>query len=311
MSTTIEELTRWMTAPRETENLEFKEAKNQYDNTKLFRHCVALANEGGGKLILGVTDKPPRQVIGTAAFHTPSGIQSKLLDKLRFRVMVEEFRHPDGRVVIFHVPSRPKGTAYELDGAYWMRSPDGTVPMTEDRLRVIFDEGKPDWLMGAARESCSASDVVRLLDTQSYFDLLRLPYPTTRDGVLERFENEKLIIAEGDAYSITNLGEFYQLPAPDFRLGERHTLAVMFAYRTFEQMDGKDRVRACFQHSVLRWMTNQKMTNTSLRERFKLPENKSETVSRIIADAIQQGKIKPDDPSNTSRRYARYVPWWA
>src|SRR5438132_11945788 len=103
--TKLEELTRWMNAPRETENLEFKEARNQYDSTKLFRHCVALANEGGGKLILGVTDLPPRRVIGTNAFRPPEGIQSKIFDKLRVRVEVEELGHPDGRVVIFHVPS--------------------------------------------------------------------------------------------------------------------------------------------------------------------------------------------------------------
>jgi ATP-dependent DNA helicase RecG len=85
----------------------------------------------------------------------------------------------------------------------------------------------------------------------------------------------------------------------------------MFAHKAFDDMDGKDRVRACFQHCVLRWMLNEKMTNTSLRERFKLPASKSETVSRIIGDALQQGRIKPDDPTNTSRRYARYVGWWA
>src|SRR5438552_19214603 len=106
MATTLAEFTRWLTAPRENENLEFKEAGQQYDNTKLFRHCVAIANEGGGQLILGVTDSVPRRVTGTAAFHTPSGIQSRILDKLRFHVDVEEFQHPDGRVIIFHIPPR-------------------------------------------------------------------------------------------------------------------------------------------------------------------------------------------------------------
>jgi ATP-dependent DNA helicase RecG len=105
--------------------------------------------------------------------------------------------------------------------------------------------------------------------------------------------------------------EFYQLPAPDFRVTENRTIAIMFAYKDFDEMDGKDRVRSCFQHCVLRYVTNQRMTNQSLRERFKLPENKTETVSRIIADAIQQGKIKSDDPSNKSKRYAKYVPWFA
>lgn len=86
MNTTLEELTRWMNAPQEVEKLEFKEAKAQYDNTKLFRYCVAIANEGGGKLVLGVSDQLPRRVVGTTAFREPAGIQSKILDKLHFRV---------------------------------------------------------------------------------------------------------------------------------------------------------------------------------------------------------------------------------
>ena len=71
-----------------------------------------------------------------------------------------------------------------------MRSTEGTVPMTEDQLRKIFDEGKPDWLMQVAREGCKEADVVRLLDTQSYFDLLKLPYPASRDAVIEKFVNQ-------------------------------------------------------------------------------------------------------------------------
>ena len=44
---TLENLEQWLLAPAETEQLEFKEAKQQYDTTKLLRYCVALANEGG------------------------------------------------------------------------------------------------------------------------------------------------------------------------------------------------------------------------------------------------------------------------
>ncbi len=39
--------------------MEFKEAKTQFDNHKLYKYCVALANEGG-ELLLGITNKPPR-----------------------------------------------------------------------------------------------------------------------------------------------------------------------------------------------------------------------------------------------------------
>lgn len=206
MTTTLTEFTRWLVIPSESQSLEFKEASVQFDNIKLFRTCVALANEGGGKLILGVSDGLPRRVTGTTAFNNPSGIQSRILDKLRFHVEVEEFQHPEGRIVIFHVPSRPRGTAYHLDGAYFMRSPDGTVAMSEDRLREIFDEGKPAWLMGVAREGCSAAEVVQLLDTRTYFDLTKQPIPTTRDGEIRRFESESLVTEDHSGYSITNLG---------------------------------------------------------------------------------------------------------
>ncbi len=52
---------------RENAHLEIKEAKNNYDSDKLTQYCCALANEGGGKLIFGVTDKIPRSIVGSQA----------------------------------------------------------------------------------------------------------------------------------------------------------------------------------------------------------------------------------------------------
>jgi ATP-dependent DNA helicase RecG len=56
---------------------------------------------------------------------------------------------------------------------------------------------------------------------------------------------------------------------------------------------------------------NQKMTNQSLRERFNLPEKKAESISRAIAAAVDDKKIKPADPEQTSLRYRNYIPFWA
>ena len=58
---TLEQLTIWMAA-REDEHLEFKEAKNNFHFEKLVQYCCALANEQGGQMILGVTDRKPRRV---------------------------------------------------------------------------------------------------------------------------------------------------------------------------------------------------------------------------------------------------------
>lgn len=206
MPTTIAQIDAWRATRSEHQNLEFKEAKAQFDNRKLFRYCVALANEGGGFLLLGIEDKLPRKVVGTTAFHDPVEMASKLFQVLSFRVDIEEVMHPAGRVLVFHIPGRPSGTAYQFDGAYLMRAGEELVPMSEDRLRAIFAEGQPDWLSQVAVADCDDEKVVQLLDTQSYFDLLHLPYPANRAGVLPRFESEKLIRRQGDKWAITNLG---------------------------------------------------------------------------------------------------------
>ena len=53
------ELRQAMLLQSESEHLEFKEAKSDYDFDKLTDYCCALGNEGGGSIILGVTDKMP------------------------------------------------------------------------------------------------------------------------------------------------------------------------------------------------------------------------------------------------------------
>lgn len=60
MRTTVQQIDLWRQAPSEHQRLEFKEAKEQFDSRKLAEYCVALANEGGGVLLLGVADRPPR-----------------------------------------------------------------------------------------------------------------------------------------------------------------------------------------------------------------------------------------------------------
>ena len=74
MMITLETLDRWLIVPAETENLEFKEAKQQFNKVDLLRYCVALANEGGGYLVLGVTNKPPRRVVGSQAFPSQNSL---------------------------------------------------------------------------------------------------------------------------------------------------------------------------------------------------------------------------------------------
>lgn len=104
--------------------------------------------------------------------------------------------------------------------------------------------------------------------------------------------------------------EAYQLPPPDFRTPTGSTQVVLFAPRKFADMSTAERVRACYQHCVLRWLTNSLMTNTTLRERLGIADANYSMASRVIRDALDQALIKPHDPK-TSPRYRKYVPRWA
>jgi len=469
MTTTPEQIDLWRRTPTEHQRLEFKEAKNQFDSKKLIEYCVAMANEGGGVLLLGVADKPPRIVVGTQAMPNVVDAAQRIFQTVGFRVDIEEVTHPEGRVLVFYIPSRPRGTAYHYGGKYLMRSGEALVPMSEDQLRRIFAEGQPDWLEEPSLTGLDAQQVVELLDTQKFFELLKIPYPTNRAGVLARLMDERLVDKIDGTYTIRRLGaillakqltnfqdvagkaprvvvysgsskletrldqtgvfgyavsfqslvnfimsqlpqneliedalrkevklvpdlvirelvanalihqdftlsgasvmievynnrveisnpgeplvpverfidgyqsrnerlahlmrrfgvceekssgidrvvqsaELYQLAAPDFKAVFRRTSVTIYGPRPFEEMDRNDRVRACYQHCVLKWVMSERMTNQSLRERFCLAEDKAAIASQIIAATIESGLIKPDERVGASRKFARYIPFWA
>ncbi len=109
---------------------------------------------------------------------------------------------------------------------------------------------------------------------------------------------------------VVERAEDYQLPAPDFRIAHRRTVATIYGQRPFDEMGRDDRIRACYQHAALKHVVAKRMTNQSLRERFGLGEGKQATVSQIIAATIDAGLIKLDETAGESRRYARYLPFW-
>lgn len=110
---------------------------------------------------------------------------------------------------------------------------------------------------------------------------------------------------------VINSTEVFQLPAPNFIKQEKHTKSILYAFQEFNQMTKNDKIRATYQHSCLKYVTNEKMTNSSLRERFGIAQRNSAIISRIIKDTLEKGLIKYDDPGSNTRKYAKYVPFWA
>ena len=144
MKTLLDQLISYLEAPEGTQ-LEFKEASKNYHFEKLVDYCVALANEGGGKIIFGVTDRRPRRIVGTTAFAEPGRTEGGLFDRLRHRIPVEEVFTPDGRVVIVHVPPRLPGTAWNHNGRYLKRAGEDLIALGDAELKAMFAEGGLDF----------------------------------------------------------------------------------------------------------------------------------------------------------------------
>ena len=142
--TTPEEFRLLLENP-EGSRVEFKEASGGFHFEGLVKYCVALANEAGGQIVLGVTDKRPRQVVGTRAFSGPGRTEAGLFERLGHRIPIEEYRHDGKRLLIVHVPSRLPGTAWQDGGSFWMRAGDALVPMSDEQLRRIHNEAGPDF----------------------------------------------------------------------------------------------------------------------------------------------------------------------
>lgn len=105
--------------------------------------------------------------------------------------------------------------------------------------------------------------------------------------------------------------ELSQLPAPKFIKGEDYTRVIMYAPIPLSKMSVEDRIRACYQHTCLNYVNNKLVNNLSIRTRFKIAKNNTSSASKIIAETIERGLIKPSDPDNSSKKYASYIPFWA
>lgn len=150
---------------------------------------------------------------------------------------------------------------------------------------------------------------VPLIDTLRFID----EPPQSRNEALASFMRRINVCEErgsGIDKVIFNV-EVFQLPAPQFSVHTNHTSAILYAHRDFAEMSRDDRIRACYQHACLQFVSNQLMTNTSLRKRFGIIDSNAAQASRIISDTLHANLIKSSDPENQSRRHVKYLPFWA
>ena len=142
-----EVIARQIIANLEDEHTERKSASNGYGLKDVYRYVVALSNEGGGHLILGV--KNDGTLGGTLAFPDIQKLKIEVLHQpkisRRIRIEVDEFKLDGKRILIITVPSRHRGEPDSYDGAFLMRSGESLVGMNNDMIKDIISEDISDY----------------------------------------------------------------------------------------------------------------------------------------------------------------------
>lgn len=465
--------------PNESEWVEFKlnfhSVEEIGERISALSNGACIHNQDFGYLVFGVEDKT--HIVKGTTFKPKSHkkgneeiehwLAQRLDPRIDFRIY--EFSYDiDRALAVFVIPSALNKPVDFMRNAF-IRVGSITRKLSEfpEKEAKIWRKRNKSFELDIAKDNLRARDVIDLLSTETYFDLLKLPYPSNQSGVIEKLLDEKLIV-KSNGYAITNLGallfakylpnfesverksvrvivykgknkvetereqigkkgysigfeglvdwinsqlpaneeigkalrkesrmypeiairelvanalihqdlsvkgfpmieifndrieisnpgtplitpdrfidsyisrndkladlmrrmgfceekgsgmdkvifynELYQLPPINVIADENRTRITMYSYKQLNNLDKKEKVRATYQHACLKWVSNEKMTNQSLRERFLIDDKNAAIASRIIKDALEENMIKEDDPENKSRKHRSYIPFWA
>ena len=474
-------VTELVKRPNESEWVEFKH--NFHSPEEIGETLSALANgaclhnQSHGYLVFGVQDKT-HKIVGTtfkAKVHKKGNeeLEMWLTNRLNPRIdfVSYEFDYDENMHISLYVVPAAHNRPVEFLHKPYIRINSNNMNLGEypEKEGKIWRKGsnKP-FEVEIAKSNVFSAEVVKYLDTQAYFDLLKIPYPTTQAAVVDKLLKEGLIVKNNSTYDITNLGallfaknledfeelsrksirvivyrgrnkvetereqigkkgyavgfsglidwvnsqlpaneeiskalrkdtrmypeiairelianaiihqdfrergfpmieifcdrieisnpglplitpdrfideyisrnekladimrrtgiceekgsgldkvifenELYQLPAINIQITEKRTRVTIYSYKDLNHLDKKDKIRACYQHACLRYVSNDKMTNQSLRDRFRIEDQNAAIASRIIRDTLEDGMVKEDDPESNSRKYKKYIPFWA
>lgn len=475
----IELLTELVKQPNESEWVEFK--LNFHSPEEIGERLSALSNgacihnQPFGYLVFGVEDKT-HLIKGTtfkAKSHTKGNedLEHWLATRLNPRIdfTVYEFDYDSSRHISIYVIPATKNQPVEFLHQAYIRINTVTRKLNEfpEKQAKIWKKDTTPFEKEIAKDNLNASDITKFLSTETYFDLMKLPYPSNQEAVIEKFIEDGLVV-KSKGYAITKLGallfakqlkdfesierksvrvivykgknkvetereqiggkgyalgfeglvewinsqlpaneeigkalrketrmypeiairelvanslihqdltekgfpmveifadrieisnpgrplvtpdrfidaylsrnekladlmrrmgfceekgsgldkvifynELFQLPPIDVVVVENRTKVTMYSYKTLNDLDKKEKIRACYQHACLKYVSNEKMTNQSLRERFKIEDQNAAIASRIIGVALRAGVIKEDDPESKSRKFKSYIPIWA
>ncbi|MGO7338076.1 RNA-binding domain-containing protein [Rhizobium leguminosarum] len=141
----------------ENEVVEFKQAGSDYDTDKIGEYFSALSNEANlrglerGWLVFGVNNKS-RSVVGSDYRKEPErlhGLKHQIAQSAEPRSTFRDIHvldHPDGRVVLFEIPSAPRGIPIAWKGHYYARAGESLTSLGLDKQDGIRQQTiDQDW----------------------------------------------------------------------------------------------------------------------------------------------------------------------
>jgi predicted HTH transcriptional regulator len=204
--------------PSENEWIEFKH--NFHSCEEIGEEISALSNAASihgqpfGYLVFGIKDKT-HDVVGTdlKAKSYKKGneeLENWLATRLNPRIdfSIHEFDYEENKhISLFIIPAAQNRPVTFLHHAY-IRVGSYTRKLIdfEEKERKIWKAGAYSLESEIAKHNLSMSEVTGLLSTETYFELMKIPYPTNQAGVIEKLLSERLIIKEKSSYGITKLG---------------------------------------------------------------------------------------------------------
>lgn len=140
--------------------------------------------------------------------------------------------------------------------------------------------------------------------------MIDLPPRSRNETLAALMRRMKMCEEQGSGLDkVISIVELYQLPPPLFNESQAAMQVILYAPRSFADMTPDERVRACFQHSILKLLSGERMKNSSLCERLGIDKTKNAAqATAVINKALADGYIKPADAEHPR---AGYVPIFA
>lgn len=292
--------------PRETEWAEFKH--NNADPDEIGEYLSALANAAAltGKmsawLVWGL-DNDTHEIIGTSFNPITAKVGNEELESWLLRLLSPKinFRfygvQADDKPLVlleisaaFRHPVQFKGTEFIRVGSY--RKKLKGFPEKERELWRVFDH--TPFEKEIAAENIGADDVLKLLDYPAYFDLLSLPLPEGRDGILSSLAADGLIApGKGGRWNISNLGAvLFAKRLADFRTLARKAVRVVLykgesRVETVREQEGSKGYAGGFE-GLIGFVTNLLPSNEVIGQalRRQVPMFPELAIRELVANAI-------------------------